>query len=120
MSGFSVLSGGISNLADILARMTANNSENEKELGSKEEFAQYIKYPNTVDAVLIDPFDKTWHKVTLPLEIEVENDEDDEVCQCFILVMLLHVCTGMHVCMYACRTKPIPSSTLVPRASRSN
>ena len=107
MAGFSIFSGGsVSNLNDLLAKMTADNHEEEVE---SEEFAQYVKHPNTVDAVLIDPFDKTWNKVALPLEIEVD---EDEVCQ-----FQFHSWTKMND--MACRVH-IQSCTSGLRPSRSS
>ena len=75
MSGISIYSGGIADLDAIFAKMTVDKA---LELSSMEEFAQCVKHPKTVDAVLIDPFDKTWRKVTLPLEIEDDKDEEED------------------------------------------
>ena len=64
-----IFSGRISNLDYIL------NTEQELKLSTSEDFAHYVKHPNTVDALLVDPFEKTWHKVALPLQIKVDESE---------------------------------------------
>ena len=64
---------GVNSLEQLFARLNGDERDRTLELKTQDELHEIVKYPATIEALLVDPFDMTTRMVELPLEKEEED-----------------------------------------------